>query len=255
MKFGVCCIPDNFAAAGAAGLDYTEISMAYLHDKSKAELYEIKQKANNYGLDIAGFNGFMGAGISLYGDPPEKILSYSKENFEIANILGGKYCVFGCGWLRKTPDGADKVETEKRFALILSDIAAVADEYGVEMILEPLCHDETDIMNTFDEGLRLCRAADIKNLGCLVDFYHFYKNEEDVSVFDTLRPGQLRHVHLARPNDDRAAPTEADRETLTLWAKKLKASGYDKRISLECRWSRDYENDLKVAAPLLKEIF
>lgn len=255
IRFGVCCLPESFAAAKNAGLDYAEISMAYLHGKSKAELYEIKQKATDNGLCIDGFNGFFGSGISLYGDPLDLILSYSKENFEIANILGGKYCVFGCGWLRKTPDNADKSETEKRFAYILTQIAELAEKYGVELILEPLCTDETDIINTFEEGLRLCRAADIKNLGCLVDFYHFYKNGEDLSVFDSLKPGEPRHVHLARANDDRAAPTEADRETLTVWAKKLKAIGYDKRISLECRWSKDYENDLMTAAPLLKEIF
>lgn len=255
MKFGVCCIPDNFAAAKAAGLDYAEISLAYLYGKSDAELYEIKQKAADNGLSIDGFNGFFGAGISLYNDPVENILTYSKKNFETANILGGKYCVFGCGWLRKNPEGADKKETEKRFAFILSKIAELAGEYGVQLCLEPLCLDETDIINTFEEGLKLCRDLHIKSLGCLVDFYHFYKNGEDLSVFDRLKAGEPSHVHLARPNEDRAAPTEADKETLVKWAQKLKTANYDKRISLECRWSKDYNNDLMTAAPVLKEIF
>ena len=255
MKFGVCCLPENFAAAKSAGLDYAEISMAYLHGKSNTELCDIKQKAADNGLHIDGFNGFFGSGITLYNDPLEKILDYSKVNFETANILGGRYCVFGCGWLRKTPDGADKADTEKRFAYILSQIAELASGYDLQLCLEPLCREETDIINTFEEGLRLCRSVNVKKLGCIVDFYHFFKNGEDLSVFDSLMPGEPRHVHLARPHDDRAAPTEADREALTVWAKKLKAIGYDKRISLECRWSKDFENDLMTAAPLLKEIF
>ena len=255
MRAGVCCLPDNFISVKNAGFDYAEISMAYLFGKSKDELCDIKQKAADNGLSIDGFNGFFGSGISLYNDPLEKILDCCKKNFEIANALGGKYCVFGCGWLRKTPEGADKAETEKRFAFVLSKTAELAFGYGVTMILEPLCKEETDVINTLEEGLRLCRGANIKNLGCLVDFYHFYKNGEDLSVFDTLKEGELRHVHLARPDDDRAAPTEADRKALTLWANKLKDVGYNERISLECRWSKDYENDLMNAAPLIKEIF
>ena len=111
------------------------------------------------------------------------------------------------------------------------------------------------MINTFEQGLALCRAAGVGNLGCLVDLYHFYKNGEDLSVFDDLEPGDLRHVHLARPDEDRRAPTEADAETLKLWAEKLKASGYDGRVSLECIWGDDFGGEAKTAAKILKEIF
>ncbi len=254
-EIGVCCLPDNFAAVKEAGLDYTEMSLAYLHDKKREELKEIKDKANGLGLKTPGFNGFFGGGISLYNDPLEKILSYCRVNFEAANALDASYCVFGCGWLRRVPAGADKTETVKRFTDILYRIAELAGEYGVQICLEPLCCDETDVINTFEEGLSVCRAADIENLGCLVDFYHFYKNGEDLSVFDTLKPGEPRHVHLARPDADRGAPTKNDRSGLALWAEKLKACGYDGRISLECRWGGDFDGELKAAAEILKEVF
>ena len=68
--------------------------------------------------------------------------------------------MLGCGWLRKTPEGADKPETEKRFAEILYKIAELAEEFGLQLILEPLCSEETDIINTFEEGLAVCRAAE-----------------------------------------------------------------------------------------------
>lgn len=254
IEIGVCCLPDNFAAVKAAGLDYTEISMAYLHDRSAEELKEIKRKADSLGLKTPGFNGFFGGGISLYNDPLDKILSYCKQSFEIANSFDASYCVFGCGWLRRVPEGADKAETEKRFSDILFRIAKLAAEYGVEIALEPLCYDETDLINTFKEGLKICRAANLKNLGCLVDFYHFFKNGEDLSVFDTLKKGEPRHVHLARPNIDRKAPTEEDGEALKVWADKLKNAGYDGRVSLECRWV-DFDKEVKIAAPLLRDIF
>ena len=254
LEIGVCCLPDIFAAANDAGLDYVEMSMAYLHDRSAEDLKEIKKKAGALGLKTPGFNGFFGGGISLYNDPLDKVLSYCKQSFEIANLLDAAYCVFGCGWLRRVPEGADKADTEKRFSKILYSIARLADEYGVEIALEPLCYDETDLINTFEEGLKICRKANLKNLGCLVDFYHFFKNGEDLSVFDTLKKGEPRHVHLARPNADRAAPTEEDKETLKLWADKLTGAGYNGRISLECRWV-DFDNELKTAAAVLNYIF
>ena len=254
IEIGVCCLPDNFAAVKDAGLDYVEMSMAYLHDKKSEELKEIKRKSDGLGLSTPGFNGFFGGGISLYNDPLDKILSYCKQSFEIANSFDASYCVFGCGWLRRVPEGADKAETEARFADILCNISNLAAGYGVQIALEPLCYDETDLINTFEEGLNVCRRANVKNLGCLVDFYHFYKNGEDLSVFDTLKDGEPCHVHLARPDADRAAPTDKDKETLIKWADKLNAAGYDGRISLECRWN-DFDNELKTAAAVLKDIF
>lgn len=255
FEIGVCCLPDNFAAAKNAGLDYTEMSMAYLHDKPAEELKEIKNKADVFGLKTPGFNGFFGGGISIYNDPLDKILSYCKKSFEIANSFDASYCVFGCGWLRRVPEGADKTATEKSFTEILCRIAELAAGYGVDMALEPLCYDETNLINTFEEGLKVCRAANIKNLGCLIDFYHFFKNGEDLSVFDTLKKGEPRHVHLARPNLDRAAPKEEDREAIKIWADKLRGAGYDGRISLECRWGADFGKELKTAAAVLNDVF
>lgn len=59
--------------------------------------------------------------------------------------------------------------------------------------------------------------------------------------------GLLRHVHLARANNDRGQPTEADKETCLIWAQALKKCGYDGRMSLESAHIPDFNTAAKDA--------
>ena len=86
----------------------------------------------------------------------------------------------------------------------------------------------------------------------MLDLFHFFMNGEDLSVIDGLRPGELGHIHIARPNADRGCPRESDRQTIGEWAKKLKEYGYDGRISLEYVRGADQASELAEAAGVLK---
>ena len=247
MKLGVCCAENGFSAVGKSGFSYAEIATAFVRGKDNASILELRKRAEENGLTIDGFNGFFTGNISLYNDPIDKILDFSEEAFNAAAVLGASYCVVGSGAYRAVPEGMDREKAYDRFMNLMDHMGKRAAGYGVEVILEPLRKAETNLLNTFSEGLEFCRAIGNPNVGCLVDFYHFFMNGEELSVFDTVKPGELRHVHIARPDPDRGQPKAEDAVVLKEWADALKRAGYSGRVSVECAWKGDFEQGTKEA--------
>lgn len=243
MKIGVCGGFDRLIYAKLSGFSYLEPSAMALRSMSRHELMEAKRKVLDVGMSIEGTNGFFSPEFILYQESTEKILDYARRNFENVSFLGGSYCVVGSGKARNVPKGMPMEEGQRRFAEILSLLGEAALPYGIEIILEPLRKQETNLIHTLSEGIDLCRRIDDPNVGCLVDFFHFFCNGESLEDLDHLREGELRHVHLARPNADRAYPQAEDAPVVAAWAAKLKEIGYDRRVSLECGFPNGFEKD------------
>jgi D-psicose/D-tagatose/L-ribulose 3-epimerase len=75
---------------------------------------------------------------------------------------------------------------------------------GVTLAIEPLNRFETDLVNTVEQGLDLCRRIDLDNVGLLLDTFHM--NIEEKSSAGALRAAgsRVRHVHACE--NDRGAP-------------------------------------------------
>lgn len=250
MKFGVCCGASGADAAARAGLAYIEPALAAVRGMENAQLDSMRREAENAGVTVDGFNCFFGGEVALYRDDPDDIVAYAVRNFETALRLGGKYCVVGSGRSRNIPDGYDREKAEERFTSLMSRIGKEAGARGLTVCLEPLCRAETNFINTLTDCIGISRRISDPNVGCLVDFYHFFMNGEELSEFDELASGELRHVHIARPSPDRGCPRAEDAETVAAWAAALRSVGYDGRISLECSW-KDFGNDVKTGAGAL----
>ena len=252
MKLGVCRTDDVFVTTADNGLEYIEPAMCAIRDRSTADLSELRKKAEDKGLTLDGTNGFFGGDINLYeGD--NAVYDYAKHNFEAANVIGASYCVIGSGTARSAPDGGEKRAYYEKFAEIIYNVGTIAGEYGVEIYIEHLRREESNLINTFDEAVRLCRKVGLQNVGCLLDFFHFYSSGESLTELDMLKPGELKHVHIARPNADRLAPKKEDEKAVGEWIDKLKQIGYGGRISLECRWE-NFESELAVSAGVLRKL-
>lgn len=252
MIHGVCCGAAGIKAAADAGLAYIEPALNQMRSLDGEKLDAIRREAEAAGVPAAGFNCFFGGEIMLYKTDRDEILGYAEHNFKVAQRLGGSYCVIGSGRSRSVPDGGDRAAAEDSFCKTVSAIGRLAAEYGVDLYLEPLQRAETNFMNTLTDGVRLCRRIGMDNVGVLLDLYHFYQNGEELSELDCLTPGELRHVHIARPNADRGYLREEDSKTLSAWAEKLKSTGYDGRISLECTWGGDFAAEVKTSARMLE---
>ena len=84
-----------------------------------------------------------------------------------------------------------------------------AEKVGMKVAVEPLCYNETNVINSVAEGLEFCKEVSHPAVACLADFYHVFKVGES---FDNVANAgdMLIHTHLARLNDDRRIPTAED---------------------------------------------
>ena len=251
MRLGVCCGTDRIGLAANAGYDYVELSLKDL-DLSNGGIRSVRNSLSAAEISADVCNCFFPSDIPLYGNV-ERIHEYAKLRLAAAKELGIQLAVFGCGRPRATPSGMTKAEAEDRLLHLLGLLGDIGEKNGIRIVIEPLCRVETDMLNTVPEGLAFCRRLGHSNVGCLVDFFHFWKEDEPLKDLEGFVPELPDHVHLARANPDRLYPTKDDSRTLRVWFQKLKDLGYDGRISLECIWHDRFNDVIRDTARIVRD--
>ena len=211
MEIGVCGGPREWQMLARYRYDYCEGVLAWLASLDEDGFADAKRARAESGLDVACFNGLIPGGFDLYGTEPGDLRAYLSRAFSRAAELGGRIAVLGSGHARRVPAGMEKAEALARFADITYRCGEVAQSFGMKIAIEPLCYREDTLLNTVADGVALCRTVGHPAVGVLLDFYHFRENGESLSELASLPdlPSRLFHVHLARPDSDRGAPTES----------------------------------------------
>lgn len=251
MKLGICGGAEVFPYAKKCGFEYVEPAAVAMRGKSDAELAAFRRQAEENGLTVLSTNGFFPGDMKLYDISDGELISYTTRNYETAGILGAKIMVVGSGAARSVPAGMDRITAYEKLLHVIDVIGKRAAEYGITLAIEPLRYAESNMINTLPECIDLCRRIGRENVLCLLDLFHFYSNGEDLSELDLLRPGELCHVHIARPDPDRRYPQKTDLPVLQKWADKLKSIGYSGGVMLECARGAEFsENAAEAGANL-----
>ncbi|WP_300009224.1 sugar phosphate isomerase/epimerase family protein [Pseudonocardia sp.] len=86
----------------------------------------------------------------------------------------------------------------------LRAVAAVAAQAGVGLAVEPLNRFETDLVNTVEQGLRLCDDIGAAHVGLLLDTFHM--NIEEKSLPGAVRAAGSRILAVQASENDRGTP-------------------------------------------------
>jgi D-psicose/D-tagatose/L-ribulose 3-epimerase len=124
-------------------------------------------------------------------------------------------------------------ERERQWAWAVEGLTACAEyagERGVGLAVETLNRFETDLVNTVDQGIRMCADIGTDNVGLLLDTFHM--NIEELSIGDAIRAAGplIRNFHTCE--NDRGAPGDGHvpwREV----AAALADVGYDGQVVIE----------------------
>lgn len=251
MKIGVCGGIEKAIIAKSIGYDYAEENLnklAKLSDKDFAILVKAYEKLD---FPVYSFNCFFGPENLLYEDDSlTNIKAYAEFVTARAAALGGSVCVVGSGKARNVAEGMDRAFCEQRFVDILKVCGEAAEKNGIILAIEPLSPKETNLINKVHEGADFARRSGSKSVGVLVDFFHFFMNNEGD---DGLVGSEdiLWHAHLARANVDRMMPAEEDAPTVAKWVDMLKAANYKGHISLEGKYGDDFEVGMTATLPFV----
>ena len=256
MKIGVCAGPEQLPLLESLGFNYFEANFSWLAGLDEETYRQKTALVETSTLRAEAFNGFFPGGIKLYspdGDQTEilqNVEAFCEKGFPRAAAWGGKVAVIGSGYVRGIPQGMTWEECDVQFARVFAVCARVAAKYGMKVTVEPLSRNECNYIHTVAEGAKIARMADHPAACMMVDFYHHWKNGEDLSTLSD-NADILIHSHYARPVD-RDAPYTENKDDLQAVLAALKTCPGIERMSLECVYKPDFTAALERAKPLLK---
>lgn len=237
-----------------AGFDYAELPLAELSTLSEAAFFALLNEVEHLGINVAACNNFFPASMRLTGPNIDKdaILTYANAALVRAGLLKIKTLVFGSGAAKNVPPGFPFYKAHAQLADLLSELAPIANEYGITIALEPLQKQECNIINTFLEAVALAQAVNEKNVRVLADYYHMRKEDDKFSSIAKLGSEYLTHVHIASSNE-RRFPKKTDEEDYSGFFSALFKAGYNSRVSIEA-YSDAFLSDAKSALAFLKTL-
>lgn len=204
MKFGVCCGFDNISVAAEYGYDYIETNFRNLVESSEEEYEKFRTELKNNNITCEAANCFLPGNMKVTGAniDYDAIKNYLSIGYKRAAEVGIKVVVFGSGGARSIPECYSYNDAIKDIITFVKEYAApMAAEYGINLVFEPLCKPESNIINTIKEGAMLASAIDMPNVGTLGDLYHMYVEGD---TYDDVRElkGIFRHAHISNPVSD-----------------------------------------------------
>ena len=252
MEIGVNCSGEKASTVKNLGYDFIEENFTALSELTSEQADELAKLYDKIGIHAYSTCCFFPGSMRLYEDDSlEKIRKYATRGFENARKLGVKICVLGSGGVRNIPDGVSREETERKFCEILNLLGTLAEKYSISIAVEPLGKTETNFIHTVKEAVDVVKKCGKKNVGALVDFYHFFRNGDTYD--EILNAGDaLIHAHIARPNPDRRPPQPEDMPIVTEWAEVLKKAGFKGKLTLECAFGSDFDKAITDVYPLLE---
>ena len=254
VQVGYCTPLKNVEAAKAAGFDYVELGTTEIASLSDADFEQAASRIRQTGLPVPTANLFLPATLKVTGAEidREQQMAHVRKAFARLARLGTQVVVFGSGGARRVPDGFPKGQAFQQLVEFGRRVAPEARARGITIAIEPLRHEETNIINSAAEGLALVNAIDDPNFQLMIDFYHLASEKEDPAII-VRAAGHVRHLHMANPQG-RVFPRRWEEFDYAPFFAALKQIGYDKRISVEAS-SQDLATDAPQAIALLRRAF
>ena len=250
---GVCTSVNNAGLLSESGYDFIEDSVGrFLAPAADEEVFKTNlEVASKSPLPVKACNSFIPGSLKSVGPEAahQEILEYATTAFRRAQQAGVEYIVFGSGGSRRVPEGFRFQDALDQFVALLTQMAPIAGQYDVTIVLEPLRRAECNFINTVAYGAVIVDRVNHPNFRLLADIYHMLDmNEGPESIIN--HGALLKHMHIAEL-EGRSMPGTHGQD-FTPYFEAMKKIGYNGMISLEGSWV-DMEKQAPVAIKVMKE--
>ena len=249
MLFGICVGGDlkTVAEMKEIGYDFFEGSVGHtlIPTKDGDEWKRQRDAVLAAELPIRSCNGFLPGNFRLTGPKAsfDEPLEYAEKVCRRADEVNLPVVVFGSGGARNVPgdicakkreDRPDVERGVEQFTDFCEKLAARIADCKVSVVIEPLCPNESNIINYVWQGLQVVEKVNSPRIRQLADLYHMAQGKEPASSI--IQAGsRLKHCHIATPKT-RQAPGLGEPGVLLDYFKALRRIGYTGGVSCECGW-------------------
>jgi D-psicose/D-tagatose/L-ribulose 3-epimerase len=254
VRVGYCGRLQDVDAVKAAGFDYLEVRVSEVAALSDADFAATAAKLKQVRLPVLSANLFIPADIKVTGPNIDKArqMEYVRRALDRVSLLGVRLVVFGSGGARQVPEGFSRQEAFQQLVDFGKRLAPEVRSRNMIIAIEPLRHQESNIVNNSLEGLEWVKAVNDPNIQLMIDFYHFSVEKEDPSDIFKVKD-HLRHLHMANPNG-RVMPLKWDEYNYAPFFAALRQLHYDRLISVEAS-NKDLVAEGKQSVALLRRAF
>lgn len=241
VKIGVCT--RDGASAAKYGFDYIEPAAAEIAAMSEDEFRDFSDDTLSLSIGCRAFNSLIrrpdlkvvGNEVSL-----SALRDYLEPCLARCKHLGASIVVWGSAGSRNVPEGFSRRRANEQIAEFLRIAGDVARQHELVVAIEPLRHQESNILTTGTEALEMVRMVKHSNVRMIIDYYHLREENEDAKILETAQR-EIVHMHFANPHG-RVWPHDlAEDDHYADFFRYLKKTGYSGGISIEGKGS--FEND------------
>ena len=271
MLFGVCTWAGDWQAdaklLASVGYDFFEASVGLVLDPEKdGEWWKAQRdRIRSCPIPLRSCNGFIPGKFRLTGPKADHApaLAYAETALRRAEEVGVKTLVFGSGGARNVPGDfggpraqwPDLQKGRDQYAEFCRAICdRIKDLRSVQVVIEPLCPNESNIVNYVWQGVQICEEVDSPRLAQLADLFHMVAGRE--SPESIVRAAKLiRHCHIAScPSRKFPGFDPKDADTFRPYFDALRRIGYAGGVSCECAWGEDRVRDLGTALGTMRAL-
>jgi 2-keto-myo-inositol isomerase len=241
-------LPTDIRAAAAAGFDYHEIWAAklrrFLEHNSTTDLKTLFEESGVKPLSINSIEHITFREADAY----KQIKAQCEELCAIAEAINCPYVVVVPGKI--PPGGLSSYEVIEQSVTVLRELASIGERHGVALAFEFLGQKDCSVQ-TLELADEIVEKTNRRNVGLVIDSFHFYTGGSTIKMIDKLDPKRLFIFHVDdAENLPREQLTDAHRLLPGLGILPLKEIiaafkriGYDRAASVEIfrpeYWERD----------------
>jgi D-psicose/D-tagatose/L-ribulose 3-epimerase len=200
VQVGVCGSLDDFPKAVEYGFDYYEPAAAAIAALTDVEFAAFRDRVLASPIRCECFNSFIRT-LRVVGDDvnPEALASYVSSSLDRCRQVGATIVVWGSAGSRNVAAGYSRETAWRQIVEFLGHAGDIARSKQIVIAIEPLRKQESNIINSGAEALRLVRDVRHPNVKMIIDYYHLREESEDPEILKTARD-EIVHLHFANPN-------------------------------------------------------
>jgi len=232
-EIGVCGSLADFQAADTWGFDYFEPGAAAIAALDDQAFADFRDRVLASRLRCKCFNSLIRK-LRVVGPEvnPNALTAYLNSTLSRCRQLGASVVVWGSAGSRNVPEGFSSDMAWRQIQTFLQMAGDIAQSWNLVLAIEPLQRQESNIINTGAEALKLVREVNHPNVKMIIDYYHMRRENEDPDIVKQAGD-QIVHVHFANPNG-RVWPKSRDEDAeYGRFFEYLKRIDYHGGISIE----------------------
>jgi sugar phosphate isomerase/epimerase len=251
IKVGVCT--RDYANAAKYGFDYIEPSAADIAAMSDDEFRQFSTAVLESPIRCEAFNGLIRRhDLKVVGPdvPTSALREYLEGCFTRCRTLGATVIVWGSAGSRNVPDGFPRERAQQQIADFLHMAGDIGRAHNLIVAIEPLRHQESNILNTGAEALQMVRRVNHPKVRMIIDYYHLREENEDPIILEKAAR-EIVHIHFANPHGRLWPRDLAEDDHYSAFFSYLKKINFSGGISIEGKGS--FESDGAAARSFFRQ--